>query len=324
MKNRLLVLAMLFLIASCGAPAPTATRLPASTPPPISLSDVVATLAPDRPTIPRPSVVPLTMVTPLNPDAPGGYLVEDRFYSRLLGEQLPILLYLPPGYFESTRRYPVLYMLSGFSGDYREWATYGLGDVIDALIRGGQIPPMMIAMPEGAKSWWMNHAPPPASDGKRWGDYVVQEVVGFVDVNYRTLPRRASRAVGGLSAGGQSALMFALTHPEVFSVAGAHSPSLRTADGSVAAFGDEIYFRQYDPVWLLKNTTTWKQVAIWIDIANNDTQWGDAIHDFHKTLDALGVAHEFRDQWEGKHDSDYWATRLPDYLQWYSSKLVRE
>jgi len=160
MKNWLLVLAMLFLIASCGAPAPTATRLPASTPPPISMSDAVATLAPDRPTIPRPSVVPLKMVTPLNPDAPGGYLVEDRFYSRLLGEQMPILLYLPPGYFESTRRYPVLYMLSGFSGDYREWATYGLGDVIDALIRGGKIPPMMIAMPEGAKSWWMNHAPP--------------------------------------------------------------------------------------------------------------------------------------------------------------------
>jgi enterochelin esterase-like enzyme len=164
----------------------------------------------------------------------------------------------------------------------------------------------------------------PGSDGKPWGDYVWRDVVGYVDANYRTLPHRASRAIGGLSAGGQSALMLGLTQPDVFGIVGAHSPSFRGADGSLAVYGDREYFKQYDLTWLFQNRTSWQQLAIWIDAGADDRQWGDAAKDFSAFLVRLGVPHQFHNNWRGAHDSDYWSAHLSDYLLWYGAKLQGE
>ncbi|MEW5718191.1 MAG: hypothetical protein AB1817_06175, partial [Chloroflexota bacterium] len=85
---------------------------------------------------------------------------------------------------------------------------------------------------------------------------------------------------------------------------------------------DRDYFKQYEPVWLLQNTTTWQQLAIWIDIGADDRQWGDAVRDFRALLVRLDVPHEFQNSWRGIHDSNYWSEHLSDYLIWYSSKLA--
>ncbi len=248
-------------------------------------------------------------------------LLETNFYSAELKQEMPILIYLPLGYFDSSQRYPTLYMLSGFAGDYHEWNNWGMCDALETLTRHGQIQPMIVVMPEGGRSYWFNHATGPGNDGKPWGDYVWRDVVGYVDANYRTLPQSSSRAIGGLSAGGQAAFMLALTHPDVFSIAGGHSPSTRHADGSLPNWGDQAYFQQYDPIWLFQHTTTWKQLTLWIDVASGDDQWGPADHDLHNLLLSLGVPHDFTDSWPGIHDDYYWGAHIPDYLVWYSSKL---
>ncbi len=234
---------------------------------------------------------------------------------------MPILIYVPPGYYDSQRRYPVLYMLHGYGGPYTEWEKWGLLANIDPMIRQGEIPPMIAVMPEGEHSYWFNHANVPGSDGKPWGDYVWKDVVGYVDANYRTLPRRESRAIGGLSSGGQGALMLGLTHPEVFNVVGAHSPSLREADGSLLYFGDQLYFNKYDPIWLVKNTKTALQLTIWMDDGEQDDVWGREIVRFHTLLNQLSIPHEWN-TWPGTHQGTYWAPHVPDYLNWYGSKLV--
>lgn len=258
-------------------------------------------------------------------------LVETRFHAAAVDRDMTALVYLPPGYFDSERRYPVLYMLSGFSGDEHEWVNMGICDSLEQLIRGGYIQPMIVVLPSGNQSWWFNHAPPPGGDGMRWGDYVWQDVVGMVDGSYRTLPQAASRAIGGLSAGGQSALMLGMTHPDVFRIIGAHSPSFRGADGSVPDFGTWDFFNQYDPVWLVQNTDTTRQLTIWIDVAAGDYQWRNCnpppspqrcIAIFHEMLDAKGIPHDYQDSWAGIHDDFYWSAHIPDYLMWYSSKLV--
>ncbi len=292
---------------------------------PTAPCDVVPSLAPDRPTIPAPSAIPQFTLSPIPTlGTAASDLVDAKFYSKLIGKEMNVLVYLPPGYHTSTQRYPVIYMLSGFGGDYREWAIYGLCRVLDALVRNGQAQPMILAMPEGAFSYWFNHAPAPGSDGKPYGDYVWREVVQFMDTNYRTLPRRESRAIGGLSAGGQGALMLGLTHPEVFSTVGAHSPSFRGADGSLPFFGSPEYFKQYDPAWLIENTTTWKQLTLWMDMGHEDKQWGGVIQEMHTRWERLGVPHEFQDTWPGVHDADYWSAHTPDYLRWYSRNLEGE
>jgi S-formylglutathione hydrolase FrmB len=221
-----------------------------------------------------------------------------------------------------------LYLLSGLGGNARKWVVYGVCTVMDQLIPNEAAQPMIVVMPSGNDnptgglgSYWFNHAPPPASDGKRWGDYIWRDVVNFVDSKYRTLPQRTSRAIGGLSAGGQGALTLAFTHPEIFSVVGAHSPSFRRADGSVAAFGDPAYYQPYDPIWLAENTRAWEQLEIWIDDGAADDQWGSAIREYHDLLAALNIPHEWH-IFPGTHDPSYWSPLVPTYLQWYSTKLT--
>ncbi len=267
----------------------------------------------------------MLLPTPLpTPSLPGttaqGQLVDTHFYSALVDMDLPITIYLPPGYNTSTERYPALYMLSGFAGDHREWINYGFCDAVEMLIRGGYIDPMIVVFPDGNRSWWFNHAQVTGSDGKPWGDYIWHDVVGFVDSHYRTQTDPRQRAVGGLSSGGQAAMMLALTHPEVFRIAGAHSPSTRHADGSLAIFGTQDYFNQYDPVWLFQNTKITQPLPLWIDVGDDDTEWGDAIHQLHDLLTSLNIPHTFVDTWHGIHDGYYWGAHATDYLIWYAAQ----
>ncbi len=302
------------------APSPTRTRSPTTTlTPTITLS-------------PTPLPTPTVTRTPTPWPLPSGRSAcdEKRFRSAALGQDMPYYIYLPPGYADSQaqRRYPTLYLLSGLGGNYKEWQGYGACPTMDRLIANRQAQPMIVVMPSGndnpaggVGSYWFNHAPPPVGDGKRWGDYIWQDLVSYIDANYRTIPRRESRAIGGLSAGGQAALMFGYTHPERFGVVGAHSPSFRHADGVVAFFGDQNYFNQYDPEWLVQNTQTWRELTLWIDVGDHDDQWGQAIVAYHNLLVALRVPHEWH-LFYGFHDPAYWATHVPDYLTWYSSKLL--
>lgn len=318
----------IFFVVSCASAkisptpvvTPTATLTFASPSPTPEFPNCALNPLPNETPIVRPTLTPTAPQTPARSGA--GTLVDTTFQSALLNRVEPILVYLPPGYATSNQRYPTLYMLGGFAGNYREWYYYRICDVLERLSRAGKIQPMIVVMPDGGSAYWFNHAQVPDSDGLPWGDYIWQDVVTFADQTFRTLPERASRAIGGLSAGGQGALMLGLTHPEVFSIVGAHSPSLRGADGSLAFFGSREYFKQYDPQWLIENTQTWRQLTIWIDVGHEDTQWGGVIVPFHQWLDTLGVPHQFTDAWHGVHEDSYWREHLADYLVWYSSKLA--
>ncbi len=298
-----------------------------------SAAFVISSPTATNPPRPAPSSTPTIVArtaTPWPQPQGRGSCEEKKFRSAALNQEMPFYLYLPPGYSsaQAQRRYPVLYLLSGLGAQHKEWYNFNLCGVMDDLIANNKAKPMIVVMPSGndnpaggVGSYWFNHAPPPVSDGKRWGDYIWQDLVTFIDKNYRTIPARENRAIGGLSAGGQAALMHGLTHPEIFSIVGAHSPSFRHADGVIPYFGDQNYYNQYDPVWLVQNTQTWRQLTLWIDVGDHDDQWGTAILAYHDLLVKLGVPHEFH-LFYGFHDPPYWAVHTPDYLQWYASKLT--
>jgi S-formylglutathione hydrolase FrmB len=139
-----------------------------------------------------------------------------------------LLVYLPPGYAEGTRRYPAVYFLNAFSNSGRSWTNFSAFSVsvperLDALVAAGTIPPVIGVFPDGwtsmGGSQWVN------SDAiGRYRDFVAKDVVGFVDRTWRTLPRPASRAVVGHSSGGYGALVMGRYHPELFSHLSAQSP----------------------------------------------------------------------------------------------------
>ena len=182
--------------------------------------------------------------------AGGSTVVEHPLYASTLGLSTSYNVFLPAGYAESSQRYPVLYMLHGVAGDATEWQSIGLLEAADRMIQDGEIEPMLIVLPNGGANYWVNHA-----DGARWGDYLVSDVVASVDREYRTVPDRAARAVGGLSMGGEGALRMAMLNPDVFGIAAAHSPSLRTAYDQLSPelqrlYGTEADWRAASGLWL--------------------------------------------------------------------------
>ncbi|RKH54629.1 alpha/beta hydrolase [Corallococcus aberystwythensis] len=139
-----------------------------------------------------------------------------------------LTVYLPPGYAAGTQRYPVVYFLHAFGSGGGSWTNAAgfspsVPDRLDALIEAGTIPPVIGVFPDAwtklGGSQWVN------SDAiGRYRDYLVKDIVGFVDKTFRTLPRPASRAVVGHSSGGYGALVMGRYHPEIFSLVGAHAP----------------------------------------------------------------------------------------------------
>jgi S-formylglutathione hydrolase len=146
----------------------------------------------------------------------------------LIGEKTErtINVYLPPAYDTSTKRYPVVYFLPGFGDRYMEGSS---GD-INELIQGGTIQEMIVVVVPGDNqlggSFYVNS---PVTG--YWEDFVVQEVVGYVDNHYRTIARVESRGISGHSMGGFGSLNLAMLHPDVFGAVYSLSPGLFDENG---------------------------------------------------------------------------------------------
>jgi enterochelin esterase-like enzyme len=245
-------------------------------------------------------------------------IVESSLNSASLGFAVPYLVFLPPGYdSQPDRDYAVIYMLHGLGGDRYQARVDGLFSAADMLMNSGEIDPMIIVAPEGQSSYWVNHA----NNGPHWGDYITVDLVQEVDRDYRTIPDRASRAIGGVSMGGHGALQLAMNSDD-FGVVGAHSVALRTYEQAFPMFGDRSYFEAHDPVHLcVKYAAHARSLKIWIDVGDTDP-WNPAATAFHNLLVANGVPHEWN-VYPGGHNVDYWRTHAPDYLRFYNRALVK-
>jgi enterochelin esterase-like enzyme len=250
---------------------------------------------------------------------PGGAFEDRSFGSETLGRQMPYRVFLPPNYYAPERagqRYPVMYLLHGMGGRYDEWSGYGLEEVANDLMRDGKFPHTIIVAPQGGLGYWMNQ-----DGGTPWADYVVRDVVRHVDATYRSIARREARAVGGLSMGAHGALQLALNYPDVFGVAGAHSPSIRDETMAPLYFGRGDAFARRDPITLVKNSTLTSPPRMWIDIGRNDF-WKEPAEELHRVLAEKGWAHEWRIL-PGEHDGWYWGDHLWEYLPFYADAFAK-
>ena len=247
-----------------------------------------------------------------------GDLEEHIFYSPELDRDMPYVIYLPPDYLTGGRRYPVLYMLHGRGGSRDEWLSFGLVDIADHEILEGRLPPMIIVVPQGDNGYWANHS----DNGPRWGEFISRDLVSYIDQTYHTLRSPASRAIGGLSMGGWGALHHAFSHPEIFGVVGAHSPSLRPDDGSLDFLGRGTEFARKDPMQLARIRDGLQRLHIWVDTAQGDP-WRDRAEELHRILSARGIDHTWQ-VYPGVHDWYYWHEHTVDYLRFYGNSLARQ
>jgi S-formylglutathione hydrolase FrmB len=255
-------------------------------------------------------------LAPWVPHSPKGIVETHTFWSASLARPMPYQIYLPPGYADSTRRYPVVYLLHGMAGSDRQWQDLGIATVADRLIATGTIAPLIIVMPEGGNAYWVDHA----TDGQRWGSYTAVDVVNDVDATYRTIARQRSRAIGGLSMGAHGALQLALNNPGVFTAVGAHSLVLRRFNNAPAYFGTAADFAKRDPVQIVKSVgAAGCSFSLWIDIGEADP-WVANAEQFNAQLADLGVKHQWH-LWAGDHSDAYWSAHLDDYLRFYDASL---
>jgi len=166
---------------------------------------------------------------------PAGVVEEVQYPGSVPGPTFRrMIVYLPPDYYHTSRRYPVLYLLHGARGYETSWIRKGqVYQSTDSLLREGLAEPCIVVMPnvnqynddrdyEGGrfKGAWESIL---EVDGTV--EYAfVHDVVNLVDSIYRTIPDKSHRAVAGLSVGGYQSLFLALNHPDVFGYVVSMSP----------------------------------------------------------------------------------------------------
>lgn len=140
----------------------------------------------------------------------------------------PVAVYLPPGYdAEGSRRYPVLYVLHGYTGDVaalissRRWETNVL-QWADRLIHEGRLPPVLLALVDGFTRLGGSQYVDSIHNGE-YATYTVRDVTGHLDAHYRTVAAEGGRAVLGKSSGGFGAMHLVLERPGTFAAFASHS-----------------------------------------------------------------------------------------------------
>lgn len=136
-----------------------------------------------------------------------------------------LVVYLPPGYAVSRRRYPVAYLLHGFGRRATSWIAGPLvergsfrpsiEDVVNEAIAAHGAAEMIVVMPDGWSRWGCSQWVDSPVNGN-FERYVTEDVVHYVDRRYRTIPSRDSRGVFGISSGGLGAWHLGSRNPDVF------------------------------------------------------------------------------------------------------------
>jgi len=152
-----------------------------------------------------------------------------------------LAVYLPAGYEGTAQRYPVIYYLPN-PGNFDEGFYRGqVRGLLDRAAAAGEIGKVIfvaadLATPLGC-SWYVNS---PVTGN--WEDFMVRELVPYIDANFRTLASRDSRGIAGDFMGGYGAIRFGMTHPEVFGSVYALHP---------VGTGSGIYTMYSRPDWKL-------------------------------------------------------------------------
>ncbi|MEO5594690.1 MAG: alpha/beta hydrolase family protein [Chitinophagaceae bacterium] len=262
----------------------------------------------------------------------GKVIEESTVKSAFLNRPVKYTVYLPADYEKSERNYPVVYLLHGYTDDHTGWLQFGeINRYADQAIATGIIPPMIIIMPNGDSSWYIN-----SYDGKeKYEDFFVKEFMPVIEKTYRIKAEKKYRAVAGLSMGGYGTLIYALKYPELFVAAAPLSAAVFDDDAMVGmadknfevTFGqlfgrglkskDRLNKAWYDNAILkiveTKSADDLKKVKYWIDCGDDDfLTKGNCL--LHIAFTEKHVPHEYRVR-DGAHNWTYWRTGITDALQ---------
>ena len=268
--------------------------------------------------------------------ARAGKVVTDSLESKVLGTQVKYNVYLPDGFGQTDKKYPVVYLLHGLSDDYQAWVRLGRMQLVaDELIDSGEACEMVIVMPNAGgadtRHIWNGYFNMPG-----WGyeDFFFQEFMPAVEAEYAIVGDRGHRAVMGLSMGGGGSVVYCQRHPGLFSSCYAMSPWLDNANDEVWPLDSEkdcLYYvanavhghSALDFIDKADDATleSLRSVAWFIDCGDDDFLL-DLSLAFYRSMRDHGVKSELRVR-NGIHNWEYWHLALRQALPFATRNFTK-
>lgn len=262
----------------------------------------------------------LIVIAILSLHAKAGVVDTISTYSKAMRKEIKSVVILPESYADTSQRFPVVYLLHGYSGNYSHWVLIApqLKELAD------QYKMIIVCADGGYRSWYIDS---PIDSTIKYETYITKELVTDIDTRYRTHTNRWSRAITGLSMGGHGGLYLGIRHKDIFGAAGSMSGG--------------VDLRQYTASWDLKekilgDTICCKQNWETHSVINviNDLKNGElnmiidcGVDDFfigvnralNQKLLRLKIDHDYIER-PGAHNREYWTNSI-DYQLLYFHKI---
>ena len=234
----------------------------------------------------------------------------------------PVTVALPASYADSvSERFPVVYLLNGHGGNEKSWST-----VID-LDSMATAYNTIIVCPAGLTSWYWNS---PVDSTLQMEDYIIKDLVPWVDASFRTRADRSGRAISGFSMGGHGALWLATRHSDVFANAGASSggvdirPFPENWDMARRLGARDENPERWDSHTVMTAVENLKpgMLNIIFDCGSEDFFY-EVNNNLHRKLTEMGIAHTYLTQ-HGAHNAAYWNRAVVPQFQFFRTQFYVE
>ena len=245
---------------------------------------------------------------------PHGEVRTVNYYSKVDGSWRPLMVYTPAGYNEGQQDYPVVYIQHGGGEDHRGWMEQGrTAQIMDNLIAAGKAVPMIIVSSNsnvharnggfgGGYSWQGMQA---------FRSELLENVIPFVEKNYRVKKDRKSRAMCGLSMGGGQSFYIGLRDPEVFANVGVFSTGMF---GGIA--GASNFDLEAEVPGMLTDTKTFnEQFDVFFMSCGEQDPRIDYTRNIVKKMHDGGVEVHFN-SYPGDHEWQVWRKSLHEFTQY--------
>ena len=254
--------------------------------------------------------------------SPRSHVSDAIFHSASLDRDMHYRVLLPLSY-ENGGRFPVLYLLHGIYGDYKNW------DTMTGLENYTKNFHAIIVMPDADNSWYTNSATVAAD---KFEDYISKDLIAEIDNKYRTIHDGHQRAISGLSMGGYGAVKLGVKYPELFAFAGSLSgafnapvnldvlrPDFRTK--LLEVFGGEgSPTRRQNDVFLLLNAPHQNPYPYFYLACGSADFFLETNRALTQQLSSRNLAYEYHET-AGGHTWEYWDQALQPLLRAVGDKL---
>lgn len=203
-------------------------------------------------------------------NVPHGEVTYCFYSSKTLNVTRPLVVYTPPGYRASTEKYPVLYLVSGTTDTEETWFKVGRANfILDNLIAQKRAVPMIVVMPYGNM---LNGTPDPTTPQaaemyKVFSTELVENIMPYVEANFRTIPDREKRAIAGFSRGGGQSLFAGFTNIDKFAWIGSYSAYLTA----------EVFDKYFSDLSAKPEVTNQKLKLLWMGVGKEDFLYKQAV-----------------------------------------------